>query len=265
MKRLKELQDEFQRGILAEDDAILAEVNDSAKEDRKVLFGVYRHAYVARLAEIVGQGYEQVHAYIGDQAFARLVKAYIAAHPSDQRNARWFSRHLPAFMAKLAAYVQHPEVAALAALEEALADAFDEPDCKALRSRRWPRLSRRRGPIWCFSPTQPQSASALQRTLPQSGQRSRTRPPKSTRLPEPQAIIFLAPVVHGALQAPFDRGGDDVGRGSQGSPLRRALRDGGDLRRRLSPTPRPTSRAGSTRGCWWAFRSRSGRTRKVAA
>jgi len=132
MKRLKELQDEFQRGILAEDDAILAEVNDSAKEDRKVLFGVYRHAYVARLAEIVGQGYEQVHAYIGDQAFARLVKAYIAAHPSDQRNARWFSRHLPAFMAKLAAYVEHPEVAALAALEKALADAFDEPDCKAL-------------------------------------------------------------------------------------------------------------------------------------
>ncbi|HET7446684.1 MAG TPA: DNA-binding domain-containing protein [Methyloceanibacter sp.] len=101
MKSLKELQDEFQRGILAEDDAILADVNDSGKEERKVLFGVYRHAYVARLAEIVDEDYEQVHAYIGDQAFARLVKAYIAAHPSDQRNARWFSRHLPAFIASL--------------------------------------------------------------------------------------------------------------------------------------------------------------------
>lgn len=77
------LQDEFQRGILAEDDAILAEVNDSAKEDRKVPFSVYRHAYVARLAEIVDEDYEQVHAYLGNQAFARLVKAYIAAHPSD--------------------------------------------------------------------------------------------------------------------------------------------------------------------------------------
>ena len=43
-------QDEFQRGILAGDDAILGEVNDSSKEERRVLFGVYRNAYVARLA-----------------------------------------------------------------------------------------------------------------------------------------------------------------------------------------------------------------------
>ncbi len=98
MKSLKELQDTFQRGILAGDDAILTEVNDSAKEQRKVLFGVYRHAYVARLAEILDDDYEQLHAYLGDQAFAKLVKAYIAANPSDQRSARWFGRHLPAFV-----------------------------------------------------------------------------------------------------------------------------------------------------------------------
>ena len=98
MKSLKELQDSFQRGILAGDDAILGEVNDSDKEQRKVLFGVYRNAYVARLAEILHDDYEQLHAYLGDQAFAKLVKAYIAANPSDQRSARWFGRHLPAFV-----------------------------------------------------------------------------------------------------------------------------------------------------------------------
>jgi Putative DNA-binding domain len=75
MKSLKELQDEFQRGILAGDDTILAAVNDSAKEQKKILFGVYRNAYVARLAEILGEDYEQVHAYLGDQGFARLVKS----------------------------------------------------------------------------------------------------------------------------------------------------------------------------------------------
>jgi hypothetical protein len=75
MKSLKELQDEFQRGILAGDDAILSEVNDSAKERRKVLFGVYRNAYGARLAEILGEDYEQRHAYLGDQGFAKLVKS----------------------------------------------------------------------------------------------------------------------------------------------------------------------------------------------
>ena len=40
MKSLKELQDEFQRGILAGADTILAAVNDSAKEQKKILFGV---------------------------------------------------------------------------------------------------------------------------------------------------------------------------------------------------------------------------------
>ncbi len=98
MKSLKELQDSFQRGILAGDDAILAEVNDSDKEQRKVLFGVYRNAYVARLAEILHDDYEQLHAYLGDRGFAKLVKAYIDANPSDQRSARWFGRHLPAFV-----------------------------------------------------------------------------------------------------------------------------------------------------------------------
>jgi hypothetical protein len=170
MKSLKELQDEFQRGILAEDDAILAEVNDSAKEDREVLFGVYRQAYVARLAEIVDEDYEQVHTYIGDQAFAWLLKAYIAAHPSDQRNARWFSRHLPAFIAKLAAYAKHPEVAELATLEKALADAFDGPDCKALTIEAMAALKPEAWPYLVFQP------SPLQPMPPRSGLRSRTRP-----------------------------------------------------------------------------------------
>ena len=132
MKSLKELQDTFQRGILAGDDAILAEVNDSDKEQRKVLFGVYRNAYVARLAEILHDDYEQLHAYLGDRAFAKLVKAYIDANPSDQRSARWFGRHLPAFVRDSEAYAKHPEAAEIAQLEKALADAFDGPDAEPL-------------------------------------------------------------------------------------------------------------------------------------
>lgn len=191
MKSLKELQDDFQRGILAEDDAILAEINDSGKEDRKVLFGVYRHAYVARLAEIVGEDYEQVHAYLGDQAFARLVKAYIAAHPSDQRNARWFSRHLPAFIAKLAAYAKHPEVAELATLEKALADAFDGPDCKALTIEALAVLEPEAWPCLVFqpNPTATHLDFATNAAAIWSALKNETAPPKPARLPEPQAII----------------------------------------------------------------------------
>ena len=92
MTSLKELQESFQRGILAGDDTILSEIKDSPKEKRKVLFGVYRNAYVARFAEVLADDYEQVHAYLGDAGFAKLAKSYIAAHPSDRRSARYFGR-----------------------------------------------------------------------------------------------------------------------------------------------------------------------------
>ena len=62
MKSLRELQETFQRGILAGDDFILAEVNDGAKERHQVLFGVYRHAYIARLAQILADDYPRLHA-----------------------------------------------------------------------------------------------------------------------------------------------------------------------------------------------------------
>ena len=125
MSSLKDLQESFQRGILAGDDTILAEIKDSAKEERKALLGVYRHAYVARLAEVLADDYEQLHAYLGDSGFAKFAKSYIAAHPSDRKSARDFGRHVPEFLKADAGFAKHPELAEIARLEKALADAFD--------------------------------------------------------------------------------------------------------------------------------------------
>jgi hypothetical protein len=191
MKSLKELQDSFQRGILAGDDAILAEVNDSDKEQRKVLFGVYRHAYVARLAEILDDDYEQLHAYLGDQAFAKLVKAYIAANPSDQRSARWFGRHLPAFVRDSATFAKHPEAAELAQLEKALADAFDGPDASplgiealaALQPEDWPNL------VLDTHPTAIRLTFKTNAADIWSALKDEEAPPKPEHLIEPQAIV----------------------------------------------------------------------------
>ena len=46
-------QAEFQRGILSDDDTVLAEILDSPREKRDALFGVYRYAYGSRLVEAV--------------------------------------------------------------------------------------------------------------------------------------------------------------------------------------------------------------------
>jgi hypothetical protein len=191
MKNLRELQESFQRGILAGDDSILAEVNDSAKEQRKVLFGVYRNAYVARLAEILTDDYAQLHAYLGDRAFAKLVKTYIDANPSDQRSARWFGRHLPDFARASANDAKHAELAEIADLDKALADAFDGPDAApltietlaALPPEAWPHLTFEPHPTairLSFSTNAAEIWAAL---------KQETAPPKPVKLPEPQAVV----------------------------------------------------------------------------
>ena len=191
MKSLKQLQETFQRGILAGDDAILNEVRDSDKENRQVLFGVYRNAYVARLAEILGEDYKQVHAYLGDESFAKLAAAYIAANPSDQRNARWFGRHFPAFVHSQGAYAAHPEIAELAELEKALADAFDGPDAEPLRIDALATIQPEAWPQLIFTP----HPAAIRLTFRTNAAdiwcalKDETAPPTPKTLPEPQAIV----------------------------------------------------------------------------
>ena len=191
MSSLKELQESFQRGILERDDAILGDVEDSAREKRDVLFGVYRYAYVARLAEVLGNDYEQVHAYLGDAGFANLVEAYIDANPSDRRNARWFGRHLPAFARTNAPFSNHPEVGEIAALEKALSDAFDGPDAEPLTITQLATIPVEDWPLLTFQP----HPTAIRLTFKTnaatiwSALKSETTPPKPAHLPEPEAVL----------------------------------------------------------------------------
>ena len=191
MSSLKEIQESFQRGILAGDDSILAEIRDSAKEDRNALFGVYRHAYVARLAEVLADDYEQLHAYLGDAGFAKLAKSYIAAHPSDRRSARDFGRHVPDFLASDAGFAKHAELAEIAALEKALADAFDGPDAEPLKlatlaevsPEDWTRL------VFTAHPTARRLTFRTNAAEIWSALRYEKGPPSACLLPDPQAIL----------------------------------------------------------------------------
>src|SRR3954470_10384968 len=125
-------QDDFQRGILSGDDSILAEILDSPKEKREVLYGVYRHAYGSRLVDALRNDHERLHSYLGDEMFDTMGYAYVAARPSHHPNLRWFSQGLPDFLKTPEPYRDHPVLADLAALEKALNDAFDAADAPVL-------------------------------------------------------------------------------------------------------------------------------------
>lgn len=125
-------QDDFQRGILSGDDSILAEILDSPKEKREVLYGVYRHAYGSRLVDALRNDHGLLHSYLGDEMFDTMGYAYLAAKPSHHPNLRWFSQGLPDFLKSTDPYSDHPVLADLAALEKALNDAFDATDAPVL-------------------------------------------------------------------------------------------------------------------------------------
>ena len=54
-------QSDFQRGILTGDDSVLAEILDSPREKRDVLFGVYKYAYGSRLVEAMRNDHKLLH------------------------------------------------------------------------------------------------------------------------------------------------------------------------------------------------------------
>jgi hypothetical protein len=128
MSDLARQQADFQRGILAGDDAVLAEIPDSDKEKRETLFGVYRYAYGSRLVEALRNDHELLHAYLGDEMFDEMGHAYVKARPSQHPNLRWFSQGLPEFLRANAPYSDYPVLGDLAALEKSLNDAFDGTD-----------------------------------------------------------------------------------------------------------------------------------------
>ncbi len=132
MSDFARLQDDFQRAILTDDDSVLAEILDSDKEKRDVLFGVYKHAYASRLVEAMQNDHKLLYDYLGGEMFDEMGRAYVAANPSQNPNLRWFTQDLPQFLATTEPYSKYPIIAEFAALEKALNDAFDARDAPVL-------------------------------------------------------------------------------------------------------------------------------------
>lgn len=128
MTKLAELQDRIQRSILTPSADVLDLLASPPRGRKDQRLQVYATGYLLRLAEFLANDYERLRVYLGEARFNAMANDYAAANPSDNPNARWYSRSLPEFLEKASAYRRHPEIAELARLERALNDAFDGPD-----------------------------------------------------------------------------------------------------------------------------------------
>lgn len=128
---LAELQARFQAAVMHGADDVLGLIPDNSRTSNAVLFGVYRHAYVARLVEVVQGAHPLLAVYMGPDAFVVMARAYVETFPSTYRNARWFSGRLPEFL-ESGPFASRPELRELALIERQLDFAFDAADAEVL-------------------------------------------------------------------------------------------------------------------------------------
>lgn len=128
---LVDLQARFQAALLDGADDILDHIPPNSRTNSSVLFGVYRHAYTARLIELVRGAFPMLALHMGDAVFGEMACAYVKRSPSRHANARWYAQDLPQFLTG-DDYAERPELTEIASIEWQLDMAFDASDAPVL-------------------------------------------------------------------------------------------------------------------------------------
>lgn len=93
---------------------------------------IYRAMYPLRMVDALESDYTALAHFLGKDAFAALVRAYVTAHPSRTYTLNRLGDHLPEFVASSPG-IRRPAFAAdLARLERAIAQAFDAEESPVL-------------------------------------------------------------------------------------------------------------------------------------
>jgi len=128
MPALRQLQSDLQNHLVGEPSAIADAIVDAPPLTIDARLGIYRNAYRVRLIEALDDTYPVLHAVLGDEEFAALGEAFVAAQPSVHRSIRWYGGEFAQFLARCPPYAEQPIFAELALLEWTLAEVFDAAD-----------------------------------------------------------------------------------------------------------------------------------------
>lgn len=132
MTRLAELQSQFESFLLDHDRRIERLTVGTDRLPASNRLAVYANAYHLRLLEVLGDDFPGLKAFMGDEAFDRMGRAYIIACQSDHPSVRWFGRRLAAFLRDTPTYRDQPFLAEMAAFEWTQGEAMDAADSAAV-------------------------------------------------------------------------------------------------------------------------------------
>jgi len=127
---LRDVQARFLAGVIGGDAGAEALIVDDNRVGAARRLDIYRNNYRASLRDVLADHFERVHAWLGDDQFDNLARAYADANPSRTRNLRYYGGEFPGFLAHH--YPEDGELAELAALDWALRGAFDAADAVPL-------------------------------------------------------------------------------------------------------------------------------------
>jgi hypothetical protein len=93
---------------------------------------VYREQFWLRHTKSLREDFPSVELLLGTEAFERLMRAYLEAHPPEHFRLRDLSAKMPEFLARTQPYAEDALLADCARLEWSLLEAFDAPEAPAL-------------------------------------------------------------------------------------------------------------------------------------
>jgi hypothetical protein len=128
MSELRELQSDFQAYVLGAPNTAATRVVDAGRLSADERLQVYADAYRLRLIEALETDFIALRAFLGEDAFNALARAYIDASPSTHYSLRYFGTGFAGFLARTSPYAATPVLAELAAFDWALTNAFDATD-----------------------------------------------------------------------------------------------------------------------------------------
>lgn len=145
---LAELQRAFQQHVLQGTGNVGHDINRSEAVPAGTRLAVYSDAYRLRLADALAQNYPRLQRLLGNDSFAELARAYLAAFPSTRESVRWFGDRLAEYLAAQPGAAERSWLEELARWEWIVAGAFDAEDIAPLAEAalaqvapdRWPTL-----------------------------------------------------------------------------------------------------------------------------
>ncbi len=128
MNELLNLQLQFSKSLLMQDNDIDGLLNEHGTSTLDSPVAIYNNAYQIRLVEALAEDYPMLNQLLGAESFKELAREYIDKYPSSSFSLRGFGRKLATFLAQETLYQKQAYLSELAAIEWQLVDVFDLAD-----------------------------------------------------------------------------------------------------------------------------------------